>query len=242
MERFAGAIDWANIVVAIDGPVASGKSTVGRAAAQVLGLRFLDTGIMYRAITWLALRREIPITDALAIGQLAQDCRMEVEIAQQENSAITIDGHSLGDDLVSAVVDRSVSAVSAVSAVRVALVRQQRAIADTGGIVMVGRDIGSVVLPDAHVKIYIEASPEVRARRRLAQTQGTGSVADYQRVLADTRRRDQLDAARADSPLLVADGARIIDTDALDLGQSVAAVVAAVRASAGCASATTAWE
>ena len=219
-----------SLVVAIDGPVASGKSSVGKATADALGLRFLDTGMMYRAVTWLALHRDVPVTDVPAIGSLAEGCKIDVAADSQGTGVISIDGHHLGDALVSDEVNRNVSAVSAVSAVRTALVRQQRTIASGGAIVMVGRDIGSVVLPGATVKLYIDASAEERARRRFEQMREYSGATDYRQVLADTLRRDQLDMGRADSPLMVANGATVIKTDGISLEETIAAVVAAINA------------
>ena len=259
------------LVVAIDGPVASGKTSVGRAAARRLGLRFLDTGIMYRAVTWLALERNIAVANAAAVGALAQSCRLTLadpaidriathsvatdgvatdsiaadDIAGQAIAAadgIAVDGRPLADaELRSPAVARNVSAVSAISAVRRALVRQQREIAAAGGIIMAGRDIGSVVLPNADVKLYIDAAPATRARRRLLQTREQAAYPapdtapdarpdhdDYARTLADTIRRDQLDSGRADSPLAIAPGAIVINTDHIGLEQTVAAVVSAI--------------
>ena len=217
-------------VVAIDGPVASGKTSVGRVAAAKLGLRFLDTGIMYRALTWLALRCGRRVDDAEAMGCLAANCAMSLA-DDAAATTIIVNGHPLGaDDLTSEEIDRNVSAVAAASEARRALVMQQQAIAASGGIVMVGRDIGSVVLPDADVKLYLDASPEERARRRLQQQRAAGAAADYQQALDDTNRRDRLDSQRADSPLTVPPGAIVIDTDPLDFSQSVAAVVSRIRA------------
>ena len=255
------------LVVAIDGPVASGKTSVGRAAACRLGLRFLDTGIMYRAVTWLALERNIAVANAAAVGALAQSCRLTLahaaidriathsvatdsvaadDIAGQASAAaagIAVDGRPLADaELRSPAVARNVSAVSAISAVRRALVRQQREIAAAGGIIMAGRDIGSVVLPNADVKLYIDADPATRARRRLLQTREQAAYPnpyttpdaipdyddDYARTLADTVRRDRLDSGRADSPLAIAPGAIVINTGHIGLEQTVAAVVSAV--------------
>ena len=230
MNTVAQSADAKGVVAAIDGPAASGKTSVGRAAARALRLRFLDTGIMYRAVTWLALHRGVPVADAAAVGQLAGACRMVTPPGDTESAAIIIDGHPLRDALSAAAVDRNVSAVAAVSAVRAALVREQRAIAAGGGIIMTGRDIGTVVLPDADVKLYIDASPEERARRRCAQLRESGADADYRQVLADTRRRDDLDTQRADSPLAAAAGALVISTDGIDLGQTIAEVVSAIRA------------
>ena len=219
--------------IAIDGPVASGKSSVGLAVARRLDLRFLDTGIMYRAVTWLALRRGLPVADADAVAQLAADCSMTVAHGDAASAAIIIDGHGLSEELAAPEVDRNVSAVAAASGVRRALVSQQRAIGADGGIVMVGRDIGSVVLPDADVKLYVDASPEERARRRWRQQRETDPAADYDATLADTIRRDRLDSQRSDSPLTVADGAVVIQTDGLDFAASVCAVLSAVRAATG---------
>ena len=222
------------LVVAIDGPVASGKSSVGKAAARTVGLRFLDTGIMYRAVTWLALRREIAPDDAVAVAELAALCRMEVAQDEDSNSSITVDGEPLGDELVTAEVDKNVSAVSAIPAVRVELVRQQRDIARSGGMVMAGRDIGSVVLPEADLKLYIDAAPEERARRRHAQIVAADPQVSYDQVLADTLRRDRMDMERADSPLVAAVDAVTIRTDAMNFEQTVSAVVAAIQSVASC--------
>ena len=221
--------------IAIDGPVASGKSSVGRAVAQRLHLRFLDTGVMYRAVTWLVLRRGISIMDVSAVEKLTNDCTMAVDYGGAESATIIIDGHGLSQELAAIEVDRSVSAVAAVSGVRRALVRQQRAIGDDGSIVMVGRDIGSVVLPDADVKLYINASVEERARRRWRQQLENDPSANYRAVLADTIRRDKLDTQRSDSPLLVADGAVLIDTDDMDFAETVCAVVSTVCRATGLA-------
>ena len=221
-------------VVAIDGPVASGKSSVGKAAARTAGLRFLDTGIMYRAVTWLALGRGIVATDSDAVAELTARCRMELTQDDVDNSAITVDGKTLGDELMTTEVDRNVSAVSAVPAVRVELVKQQRQIATSGGIVMAGRDIGSVVLPEADLKLYIDAAPEERARRRYAQIVLADPGVLYDTVLADTLRRDWTDMERADSPLVAAADAVTIRTDAMDFEQTVSAVVAAIRSVAYC--------
>ncbi len=234
--------DCRHAVVAIDGPVASGKTSVGQAAAARLQLRFLDTGIMYRAVTWLALHQEVPVDDSAAVDALARSCRMTVgELPDASVAAgdgmltgpapegISIDGYSPGAELRSTQVDDNVSAVSALPGVRAALVQQQRAIGEGGGIVMAGRDIASVVLPDADVKLYIDASPEERARRRFAQQQNANPGVQFEQVLADTLRRDALDTQRADSPLVVAEGAIVINTDNIDLEQTVAAVVDTIR-------------
>lgn len=217
------------LVVAIDGPVASGKSSVGKAAARIAGLRFLDTGIMYRAVTWLALHRGIDPTDAGAVAEVAAGCRVELARDDDNDATILVDGRPLRDELVTAEVDSNVSAVSAVSAVRVELVKQQRDIAGSGGMVMAGRDIGSVVLPEAGLKLYIDAAPEERARRRHAQIILADPEVPYDQVLADTLRRDRMDMERADSPLVAAADAVVIRTDDMDFDQTVSAVVEAIQ-------------
>ena len=219
--------------IAIDGPVASGKSSVGRAVAQRLGLRFLDTGIMYRAVTWLALHRGISVMDVSAVETLAMACRMSVDYGGADSAAIIIDGHGLRQELAAAEVDRNVSAVAAASGVRRALMQQQRAIGAGGSIVMVGRDIGSVVLPDADVKLYIDASVAERARRRWQQQLEADPTGDYRKTLADTVRRDELDSQRTDSPLTVADGAVVINTDGMDFAETICTVVATVCRATG---------
>lgn len=223
-------VSTSRTVVAIDGPVASGKSTVGRAAAERLGLRFLDTGIMYRAATWLALNSGGDVNDADAMGHLAKHCDMSLD-ENNRDSLISVNRRALArDDLASDEIDRNVSAVAASSTVRQALVAQQRSIASAGGIVMVGRDIGSVVLPDADVKLYIDAPVEVRAHRRLMQQADRGVDADHQQALEETIKRDRLDSERSDSPLTVPHDAIVIDTGRMDFPQTVAVVVSKIRA------------
>lgn len=229
MVNWAEEIRRLGPVVAVDGPVASGKSSVGRAVASRLGLRFLDTGIMYRAVTWLALHHDQPTDDPSGVGALAEGSSMSVSADCGESAAIVVDGHGLtGDDLAAPDIDRNVSAIAAVSRVRTALVRQQREIANQGSIVMVGRDIGSVVAPDAHVKLYIDASPEERARRRLRQNLESDPTATFDQALANTLRRDELDSQRADSPLVVPSGAIVINTDEMAFDTTVDAVVATI--------------
>ena len=234
MSKVSHESGRAGLVVSIDGPVASGKSSVGNAAAMQLGLRFLDTGIMYRAATWLAHQTGTDAHDEAAMGELMATCRMTVGGNGDVSSAITLNGFVLtADELTAPEIDRDVSAVAAGSALRRVLVALQRAIASDGSIVMAGRDIGSVVLPDADVKIYIDASAEERARRRLRQQANGDEAAAYQRSLEDTIRRDRLDSERSDSPLTIPDGAVVINTDGLDFDQTVSAVVSRIRAAVG---------
>lgn len=198
--------------IAIDGPVASGKTVVGRLIAQRLGCRFLDTGIMYRAVTWIALSRGVELGDGEALTELAMSLEMRL-VPGEAGDRLLVDGEDVTGSLREPEVDRGVSQVSAVSGVRRALVEQQRAIARQGSIVMVGRDIGTVVLPKADVKVFLTASVEVRARRRYSELQEKGSDISYEQVTSDLEWRDRIDSERADSPLRPADDAIQIDTD-----------------------------
>ncbi|WP_420109114.1 (d)CMP kinase [Mycolicibacter arupensis] len=207
-------------VVAIDGPAGTGKSTVARGLAQALGSRYLDTGAMYRVVTLAVLRAGIALDDAEAIGALAE--RVEVAVDSQPDG----DRAFLGDEDVSREirgdeVTRAVSAVAAVPAVRTRLVALQQQLAAGGGVVVEGRDIGTVVLPEADVKIFLTASAETRARRRNDQNIAAGLGDDYAGVLADVRRRDELDSTRAVSPLRPADDAVIVDTGDMTQAQVI---------------------
>lgn len=213
--------------IAIDGPGASGKSAVGSRVAARLGLPFVDTGAMYRAVTWLALERGIAVTDAGALAALAHAADIEVAPpppGSREYATIRIDGKDATPHLRDTAVERAVSPVSAVAEVRRVMVDLQRRAA-TGSIVMAGRDIGTVVLPDADVKVYLDASPEVRARRRLDELAARGVVTTYQEVLADLLRRDEIDSTRAVAPLRPAADATVIVTDGLTIGQVVERVL-----------------
>lgn len=211
------------LIIAIDGPVASGKSTVGRALAQRLGLRFLDTGVMYRAVTRVAIDRGVPLGADAALGALAQAIEFSFSPAMTPDDlpAIRYAGKDVATTLFAMDVERAVSQISAVRGVREALVQRQREIAAAGGTVMVGRDIGTVVLSDAPLKIYLRASVEERARRRHEERRAKGETPDYAVILADLRRRDEMDSTRALSPLRAADDAVAVDTDGLTIAQVV---------------------
>jgi len=216
------------LIIAIDGPVASGKTTVGELAAKKLGYRFLDTGTMYRGITWLAWQRGIMSNDEEALGTLARSSAMR---PASDAGGLTVNDTILTWELKSPQVEESVSRVAAVLDVRRALVAQQRSIARKGGIVMVGRDIGTDVLPDADLKVYLEASPQERARRRLLQIKEEGGDADYQRVLEELEARDRLDTQRTHSPLRPAPDAHPINTDGMALDQVVERILALLESS-----------
>ena len=206
-------------VIAIDGPVASGKTTVGRELARNLGFAYLDTGIMYRAVTWLALHASIPVEDDAALGELAGANPMH--LLGDEGNRIAIGDHSLKQELRDSSVDQNVSIVSKVSSVRKELVAQQRQIAAKGKIVMVGRDIGTVVLPNADLKVYLTASPENRAQRRWHEMCARGLAAELETVLKETLARDEIDSGRDDSPLKPAKDAWELNTDELSAEQVV---------------------
>lgn len=204
------------IVIAIDGPAGSGKSTVARAVADRLGLEYLDTGAMYRAVTFAAIARNVDPSDEEAVGAVARDTEISVTA-----EGVRVDGVDATTEIRGPEVTRAVSVVAANPAVRGEMRSQQREWARRrGGGVMEGRDIGSVVFPHARLKVYLTASPEVRAERRAREI----SDLDYDTVAADIARRDALDQGRDDSPLVEAAGSVVIDTSALTIDQVVDAV------------------
>ena len=211
--------------IAVDGPSGAGKSTVGHALAQRIGATFVDTGLMYRALTLAALERGIDVDDGPVLGQLAAACSIEVERPGPQHplrlETVRLEGRDVTDAVRTPRVDRAVSAVSRHPEVRDAMVAVQRAAAERGDTVMVGRDIGTVVLPDATLKVYLTATPEVRAGRRAVEM---GAPERYAEYLAEIQRRDAADTGREIAPLRQADGALVIDTGALDVDESVAAI------------------
>lgn len=215
-------------MVALDGPGSSGKSSVGAAAAQAVGYRFCDTGLLYRAVTWLAEAHGVPVDDPEGLVALVG----EVELAPDEDgrlSRVVVAGTDHTADVRSPAVDAAVSAVSAVAPVRDALLARQRDLAAEGGIVMAGRDIGTVVLPDADLKIYLDASVDERARRRAEERGLSPDSPEAEAILEALRRRDHLDATRAVAPLRIAPDARIITTDGNAFEDTVAAVTGTIR-------------
>lgn len=210
--------------IAIDGPVASGKTTVGRTLAQRLGYRFLDTGGMYRAVTVVALHDRVNLDDQTTLSTLAENMRIEI-INSSEGDRLLVNDLDVTDKLRDRDVDQNVSQVSAVRGVRVALVRQQKDIGKRGSIVMVGRDIGTVVLPDARAKVFLDASVEVRANRRFIEIQNSSGTLTYQNILDDLIKRDQIDSQRSESPLEPADDALILDTRDMTIEQVVESIM-----------------
>ena len=211
--------------VAIDGPGASGKTTVGARVAGRLRFRFLDTGLTYRAATWAALRRGVNMEDDEALAVMTRS----LDIRITEASRVLVDGVDATDDLNTGEVDRNVSRVSAVRGVREALVPIQRRAAEDGPIVMVGRDICTVVLPDARTKVFLDASPEVRSARRRADIVRAGGSVELEQVSDELRRRDTYDSGRKESPLMVAKDAVVIDTSEIDVDEVVERIVRLVR-------------
>lgn len=207
-------------LIAIDGPAASGKSSLGRALAERLGYFFLDTGLMYRAFALAAVRHGVSAEDGAGCADLARHLDMKVEA--NSDTRIVIDGEDVTEQLRSPEVEATVSAYSANHAVRNEMVRRQRALAARGRTVMAGRDIGTVVLPEAPLKLYLEASEETRVERREAQAEAWGEEQASARAREHIAGRDRVDSSRTVSPLRPADDAVVIDTSALSLDEVLA--------------------
>lgn len=219
-------------IIAIDGPAASGKSTIGRRLADALGYLFFDTGVMYRAVTWGALQRGLPIADETAVTALAETAQIDIRPPSLDDGRacdVLLDGVDITWETRRPEVDANVSPVSAYRGVRLALTAQQRRIGLRGRVVMVGRDIGTVVLPEADLKIYLDASAEERARRRYLEIVNRGETADYQAILAGVRKRDEIDSGRAVAPLRPAEDAILLDSDKLTADEVFARVEALCR-------------
>lgn len=212
------------MIIAIDGPSGAGKSTVAKAVAQRLSFNCLDTGAMYRSVAWKALEAGTSLDDAAALADIAANCVISFGHVEGDPvpRRVFVDGQEVTDAIRTARIDRSVSAVSAVAGVREALVDQQRRIGSSGDYVVEGRDIGTVVFPDARVKVFLTASDEERARRRVAQNteRGIGST-DFAEVLEDIIRRDRIDSSRDASPLRAAEDAVRIDSTAYSIQEVI---------------------
>jgi len=216
-------------IIAIDGPAASGKSTLGLSLAQALGYLFFDTGIMYRAVTWLALKLDIDLSDEAKVSALAEQTQIDIVPASKADgrvSDILIAGQDITWETRLPEVDANVSVVSAHRGVRTALSQQQRRIGQRGKVVMVGRDIGTVVLPEADLKIYLDASAEQRAKRRYAEIIARGGKAEYNDILAKVTERDRIDSTRDVAPLKAAEDAVVLDSDQLNAEQVFEKVLA----------------
>lgn len=219
-------------IIAIDGPAASGKSTLGFRVAEALGYLYFDTGVMYRAVTWIALERGVSVDDEAAVSRLAEEVPIEVaapSLMDGRQCDVIADGQDITWKIREHVVDSNVSVVSAYPGVRRALTQQQRRIGLLGRVVMVGRDIGTVVMPDASLKIYLDASAEERAKRRYNEVIGRGGSADYTAILDKVISRDWIDSTRAVAPLKAADDAVVIDSDRMDADRVFDQVMALCR-------------
>lgn len=220
------------MIIAIDGPSGAGKSSVSKDVAKRLGFACLDTGAMYRSIAWYAIQEGVPFDDETGLGAIAFEKPIEftIEPGDPAPKAVYIDGIEVTNEIRSAVIDRAVSPVSAVPVVREALTKQQRRIGHSGDYVVEGRDIGTVVFPDADLKIFLTASDEARAQRRVLQNQerGVGST-DFNEVLADLVRRDEIDSSRATAPLKAADDAILIDSSHMTQSEVVDKICALAK-------------
>jgi cytidylate kinase len=209
-------------IIAIDGPAASGKSTLGLKLARALEYLFFDTGVMYRAITWLALKLDLDLSDEAQVSALARQTQIDVAPASKSDGRVCdvlIGGQDITWETRLPEVEAHVSTVSAYRDVRAALSQQQRRIGQKGRVVMVGRDIGTVVLPEADLKIYLDASAEERAERRYNEIIARGGAADYEQILAKVIERDRIDSTRDVAPLKAAADAVVVNSNELDAEQ-----------------------
>jgi len=210
------------MTIAIDGPAASGKSTLGALLAEELGYLYFDTGVMYRAVTLAALKRGLKIEDEKAVGELAQTVRIDVRppsVMDGRAYDVLLDDEDVTWEIRKDAVNANVSPVSTYAAVREAMTEQQRRIAHENKVVMVGRDVGTVVVPEADLKIFLDASVEVRAHRRYQEMVERGEEPDFNAVLQSLKNRDRIDSSRAIAPLKPAEDAMVIQADCLGIRQ-----------------------
>ena len=216
------------LIIAIDGPSGAGKGTVARAVTSELGYRHIDSGAMYRAVGWKALRDGVPLDNEAEVAALAE--RSTIEVA---TTRITIDGHDVTRAIRTPEIDRAATAVARLPRVRAILVDRQRQLGAGGGIVMEGRDIGTVVFPQADVKVYLDASPEERARRRASDPAHTGGPAAVSDVATALIQRDEIDRTRTASPLYAAADAVIVDTTGKNVEEVVREVLEVIALKPG---------
>ena len=219
------------LIIAIDGPVGSGKSTLARRVAAMLGYIYIDTGAMYRSVALKALRRGVPLEAADQLTALTGETRIDLR-AQDGTQQVFLDGEDVTAAIRTPDVAQAASKVAVVPGVRKVLVAEQRRAGDQGGVVMEGRDIGSVVFPDAQLKIFLTASPEIRAERRWREHQQKGDSIDLARTLEEIRERDRRDRERATSPLVRAQDAVVVDSTAMEPEEVARLVVMLAKAQA----------
>jgi len=208
-----------SFTITLDGPAASGKSTLGERLAESLDFMYLDTGVMYRAVTLAVLKLKVDVNDEDLVTKVAEEMDLDIHpatIDDGRSNDVILDCEDVTWEIRLPNVEAHVSQVSAYKGVRVAMTKKQREIGNRGGIVMVGRDIGTVVLPDAEIKLYLDASVEERAKRRYLELINRGKQATYESVLDDLKRRDNIDSSRAIAPLRPAEDAIMIDSDHMD--------------------------
>ena len=225
------------MIIAIDGPSGAGKSTLGKKLAKELGLLYLDTGAMYRAVAVAALNKDVDFVDHEGLTQIANDARIEL-VGEPDSLHIFLDGVDITSEIRTLEVAQAASIVSTISGVRRLMVDHQRQIGNSAanGCVLEGRDIGSVVFPNADFKLFLTAKPEARARRRYEDDKSKGLTSTYEQTLAEINQRDQRDVSRTDSPLVIADDAIVIDTSELDLREVFEQMIAVVREKSNAAS------
>jgi cytidylate kinase len=217
------------MIIAIDGPSGAGKSTLGKMLAKELGLLYLDTGAMYRAVALSASRKGIGLGDASAVATAARQAEIELK-GEVDSLRVFLDGDDVSDEIRTLEIAQAASVVSTISDVRRIMVELQRKLGEQSpkGCVLEGRDIGSVVFPNADIKFFLTAKPEARARRRFEEDKAKGRVSTYEQTLAEINERDERDVARVDSPLTIADDAVVIDTSELDLSEVFEQMVAKI--------------
>ncbi len=218
------------MIIAIDGPSGAGKSTLGKMLAKQLGLLYLDTGAMYRAVALAVRRADIPFGEVETIAAIAEKSRIEL-VGDPDAMKVFLDGDDVSIDIRTLEIAQAASVVSTISEVRRIMVEHQRAIGMSAptGCVLEGRDIGSVVFPNADIKFFLTAKPEARARRRHTEDQAKGRVSTYEQTLAEINERDDRDVNRDDSPLTIADDANVIDTSELDLTEVFEQMLGRIR-------------
>jgi CMP/dCMP kinase len=222
------------LIIAIDGPVGSGKSTVARRVAELLGYTHLDSGAMYRAVGLKALRAGVPLDSPERLSELAEAARIDL-VSRDAKLRVLLDGEDVTDAIRAPEVSHAASVVAVVPGVRHPMVAEQRRAGEQGGVVMEGRDIGSVVFPHADLKIFLDASPEVRASRRQRELQEKGEPRDFERVLAEVHERDQRDRERKMSPLVRAADAVVVDNTAMDAEETARVIALMAKEQAGAA-------